>query len=52
MKSSGLIFLGAMIGFFAGLPFGTTYAIAGVGIGMAGAIAISTSMSAKRDRRD
>ncbi len=40
-----------MIGFFAGLPFGTTYAIAGVGIGMAGGIGVSVAMRAKQDRR-
>jgi hypothetical protein len=44
LKRQNWIMIGAMVGFFAGLPFGTVYAIAGIGIGMAGGIGISLAM--------
>ena len=46
MKASHWIFVGAMIGFAAGSIFGADYAIAGIGIGLAGGIAITLAMRA------
>ena len=47
MKGWYWIFVGALVGFAAGSVFGTDYAIAGIGIGMAGGIAIYTAMRAR-----
>ena len=44
MKRSYWIFVGAVVGFAVGLVFGTDYAITGIGIGMAGGIAITLAM--------
>jgi hypothetical protein len=41
------IFVGALVGFAAGSIFGTDYAIAGIGIGMAGGIAIRIGMRSR-----
>jgi hypothetical protein len=49
LKRENWIMIGAMVGFFAGLPFGTVYAIAGVGIGMAGGIGVSLAMRPHRN---
>ena len=47
MKGWHWIFVGALVGFVAGSVFGTDYAIAGIGIGMAGGIAIGLTMRAR-----
>ena len=44
MKGWHWIAIGALVGFAAGSIFGITYAIAGIGIGMAGGIAIGLTM--------
>ncbi|WP_180375591.1 hypothetical protein [Mesorhizobium sp. 8] len=44
MKRSYWIFVGAVVGFAVGMVFGADYAIAGIGIGMAGGIAITLAM--------
>jgi len=44
LKRSYWIFVGAVVGFAAGMVFGTDYAIAGIGIGMTGGIAITLAM--------
>lgn len=44
MKGWTWIFVGALVGFVVGSAFGTDYAIAGIGIGMAGGIAIYVGM--------
>ena len=44
MQRSTWIFVGALVGFAAGMVLGTDYAVAGIGIGMAGGIAISLAM--------
>jgi hypothetical protein len=44
LKASYWLFVGALVGFAAGSIFGVNYAIAGIGIGMAGGIAISLTM--------
>jgi hypothetical protein len=41
------IFVGALVGFAAGSIFGMDYAIAGIGIGMAGGIAIRLGMRSR-----
>ncbi len=44
MKGYYWIGIGALIGFAAGSLFGSTFAIGGIGIGMAGGIAIYAGM--------
>jgi len=44
VKRSYWIFVGALVGFAAGMVFGIDYTVAGIGIGMAGGIAISLAM--------
>ncbi len=44
MKGPYWIMTGAVVGLFAGALFGATYAIAGVGIGVAGGLAIYVGM--------
>lgn len=44
MKASYWIFVGALVGLAAGSVFGADYAIAGIGIGIAGGIAITLAM--------
>ncbi len=44
LKGPYWIVIGAVVGFLAGLMFGIPYAVAGVGIGMAGGIAIYLAM--------
>ena len=44
MKGPYWIFTGTIIGLLAGSLFGSTYAVAGVGIGMAGGLAIYVGM--------
>jgi hypothetical protein len=44
LKAWYWIFVGAAVGFVAGSIFGADYAIAGIGIGMAGGIAVGLAM--------
>jgi len=44
LQRSYWIVVGALVGFAVGMVFGTGYAIAGIGIGMAGGIAVSLAM--------
>ncbi len=44
MKGPYWIMIGAVVGLFAGSLFGATYAVAGVGIGIAGGLAIYVGM--------
>jgi hypothetical protein len=44
LKGWHWIFVGALVGLAAGSVFGADYAIAGIGIGMAGGIAITLAM--------